>query len=490
MPPNSCRDMLIFKHISTMKKLIPLIAMAVIHVGCFSQPPQQQKLDSVVLLVKQYFNAKDVDGLYNLTGEDFKKQLPPATFKQVAENNLFPLGEMKDALYEKQVNGVSKYKAVFATANLNMLISLDDKDKIKAFLFQPYTDDNARKTTTPPFTNPLQTALDKQVDYLLKPFIMQRNTVGVSIGVLVNDKRYFYNYGEAEKGSGTAPKQSTIYEIGSISKTFTATLLADAVSRGKIKLEDPVNKYLPDSVPAIAYNGTPVTVLSMINHSSGIPRMPGNFDFDAALNDPYKDYDDKKLFSFYKTFSPTRKAGDDYEYSNLAVGTVGVILEKVNNTQYENLLFKTICEPLAMHDTREYLRPQDSARFAKGYDNGQYAAPWNFKAFMGAGGIRSTAEDMLLYAEAQLGKAPAQLNKAIQITHTPTFTKGNTTVAMGWHIIKPGNDKLLFHNGGTGGYRSYLAVNPQKKFAVVMLSNTTISVDELGNNLMKWLEGQ
>jgi len=471
-----------------MKKLIPFLAMLTIQAGCFSQPSQQQKLDSVVALVKQYFNAKNVDSLYSLTGEDFKKQLPPATFKQVAENNLFPLGEMKEAIYEKQVNGVSKYKAVFATTNLNMLISLDSKDKIKVFLFQPYTDDNARKTTTPPFTNPLQTALDKEVDNLLKPFIMQPNTVGVSIGVLVGDKKYYYNYGEAEKGSGVAPKQSTLYEIGSISKTFTATLLADAVNNGKIKLDDPVNKYLPDSVPAIAYNSTPVTILSMINHSSGIPRMPDNFDFNAGFNDPYRDYDNSRLFSFYKNYKPSRKVGDEYEYSNLAVGTIGVILENINGTGYENLLFKTICEPLAMHDTRVYLRPQDSARFAKGYDNGRYATPWNFKAFMGAGGIRSTAEDMLLYAQAQLGAAPLQLYKDMQMTHTATFKKGNTTVAMGWHIIKPGNDELLFHNGGTGGYRSYLAINPQKKLAVVMLSNTTIGVDELGNNLMKWLE--
>lgn len=486
---NATRDMFIFKPMSTMKKIIPLIVMVTMQAGCFSQSSQQQKVDSVVVLVKQYFNAKNIDGLYSLAGEDFKKQLSPGSFKQVCENNLFPLGELKDAIYEKQVNGVSKYKAVFAAANLNMLISLDDKDKIKTFLFQPYTDNNAHKAAMPPFTNPMQTALDKTVNSLLKPF-MQPNTVGVSIGVLKGDKKYYYNYGEAEKGSGIAPKQSTIYEIGSISKTFTATLLADAVSQGKIKLDDPVNKYLPDSVPAVAYNGTPVTILSMINHSSGIPRMPNNFDFNAGFDDPYKDYDNQKLFSFYKNFKPARKVGDEYEYSNLAVGTIGVILEKINGTNYEDLLFKTICKPLNMHDTREYLRTEDSVRFAKGYDNSQYAAPWNFKAFMGAGGIRSTAEDMLLYAQAQLGAAPPQLYKDIQLTHTPTFTKGNTTVAMAWHIIKPGNDELLFHNGGTGGYRSYLAINPQKKFAVVMLSNTTISVDELGNNLMKWLEGQ
>jgi CubicO group peptidase (beta-lactamase class C family) len=214
--------------------------------------------------------------------------------------------------------------------------------------------------------------------------------------------------------------------------------------------------------------------------------MPNNFG--TGKNDPYIDYDDSKMFSFYKNFTPTRKPGDKYEYSNLAVGTVGVILEKIHKDSYENILLKTICKPLGMNDTKVFLRGQDSARFAKGYSDGNFAAPWNFKAFMGAGGIRSTTADMILYAQAQLGTAPAGLNNDIQLTHTVTFKTNDATLGMGWHYIKPGKDELLFHNGGTGGYKSYLAINLQKKFAVVILSNTTVSVDAVGNELMKKLE--
>lgn len=460
--------------------------MLTMHDVLFGQALQQEKIDSVCVLVKKYFNAKDVGNLYALAGDAFQKQLPAATFKQVCDNNLFPLGEMKDVQFESFTGGVSKYKAVFAAVNLSLYLSLDKDDKIQEFLFQPYKDDNAKKTVNPPFSNPLVTPLDKKVDSILQPFIMQLNTVGVSIAVLKGGKVYYYGYGETAKGSRQVPSQNTIFEIGSISKTFTATLLADAVNKGKISLDDPLNKYLPDSIPPIEYEGVPVTIRSMINHSSGIPRMPDNYDFNGA--DPYKEYDDSKMFSFYKHFTPTRKVGDKYEYSNLAVGTIGVILERINKDNYEDMLFKTITQPLGMHDTREYLRAQDSARFAKGYDDGQYAAPWNFEAFMGAGGIRSTAADLIKYAAAQLGNAPAPLEKDIQLTHIPTFTTQQATVAMAWHIIKPGKDEVLFHNGGTGGYRSYLAINLQKKFAVVMLSNTTISVDELGNALMKWLE--
>ncbi|HVX48760.1 MAG TPA: serine hydrolase domain-containing protein [Chitinophagaceae bacterium] len=458
------------------------------HEVLMGQPAQQQKIDSVRALFTGYFNAKDVDKIYALTGAAFQKQLTPAAFRQVCNNNLFPLGAIKETVFENFTAGVSKYKAVFNSVSLSLFLSLDNGDKIQTLLFQPYKDDKAKKTARPPFVNPLATPLDKKVDSIMQPFIMQLNTVGVSIAVFKDGKTYYYGYGETAKENGKVPSQNTIFEIGSISKTFTATLLADAVNKGKIKLDDPVNKYLPDSIPAIVYEGVPVTIKSMINHSSGLPRMPGNYDFDGE--DPYKEYDDSKMFSFYKHFTPTRKPGAQYEYSNLAVGTIGVILERLYSDNYEHLLFKTITKPLGMNDTREYLRTQDSARFAKGYDNGQYAAPWNFEAFMGAGGIRSTAADLVKYAKAQLGDAPAGLARAIALTHIPTFTTPQATVAMAWHIIKPGKDEVLFHNGGTGGYRSFLAINLQKKFAVVMLSNTTISVDGLGNALMKWLEGE
>ncbi len=470
-----------------MRKILPLLTLVMMNLVSCAQP-QQQKTDSVCVLVKKYFNEKDVQKLYDLTGEDFKKQLPLETFKNICNTNLFPIGEMKEAIFESNTNGVSKYKAVFASVNLDLLLSLDKNDKIQVFLLRPYTNANAneKKSGKVPFNNPLATALDKAVDSVMQSFITQLNTVGASIAIFKDGKTYYYGYGETVKGNSSVPDNHTIFEIGSISKTFTATLLADAVNKGKIKLDDPVNKYLPDSIPAITFDGVPVTIKSLINHSSGIPRMPDNFGNDAV--DPYKDYDDGKMFSFYKSFKPTRKPGDKYEYSNLAVGTVGVILERVNKDRYENMLLNTICKPLGMNDTKEYLHQQDSARFAKGYDNGNYAAPWNFKAFMGAGGIRSTAADMILYAQAQLGTAPAALNTDIQLTHTITFTSSDATLGMAWHYIKPGNDQILFHNGGTGGYRSYLAVNLQKKFAVVILSNTTISVDGVGNDLMKWLE--
>ena len=144
-----------------------------------------------------------------------------------------------------------------------------------------------------------------------------------------------------------------------------------------------------------------------------------------------------------------------------------------------------------MDETIEFLRKDDSARFAKGYDGeGHSISQWDFQAIAGAGSIRSTAADLMKYAKANLGDAPPLLNEAFRFTHKVTYTGSPAKVGLAWHIIKPGKDELIFHNGETGGYHSYLAIDPVKKTAVVILSNSSSGVEAIGNGLMKWLENE
>jgi len=457
-----------------------------------SQANQQVSIDSVRQLMVTAFNAKNVDQLYALGGEAFHKELSLDNFRQVCQANLFPLGPIKECKLERYRDGMAKYKASFDAVNLTLLLSLDGQNKMQTFLFQQYQAERPPKKEPIPSNNKMVSALDSMVEQFAHDYISQASTVGISIGVLKGDRIYYYGYGETERDNGKLPDENSIYEIGSISKTFTAILLANAVNQGKVKLSDPANMYLPDSARKLSYDNVPITLQNLSNHSSGIPRMPDNMNalIDPPTN-PYVNYDDKRLFSFYANFKPTRKAGDQYEYSNLAVGTLGVILERVNQQPYEKLLVEKICDPLGMNDTREFIKPLDSSRVAKGYnENGAYNGPWDFKSFAAAGGIRSTAKDMLKYAAANLGRAPTALKKDILLTHTVTYTQGTNKVALGWHYIKPGQDEILFHNGGTGGYRTYLGINLQKQFAVVVLSNCGISVDGLGNQLMKALESK
>jgi CubicO group peptidase (beta-lactamase class C family) len=469
-----------------MKKIF--FALMYLSSGVLLQAQESPKIDSVCKLVVKYFNERSPQQLYLLAGEDFKHALTEEAFTNVCNKNLFPLGEIKQTIFEKDETGVSRYKAVFSSATLTLFLSLDKNDKIAVFLFKPYRNEKAQKNYKVPSTNSLSTTLDKEVDSAVRPYISLQATAGLSVGILRDGKTFFYGYGETAKGNKEIPDEHTIYEIGSLSKTFTAILLADAVGNGKVKLDDPINKYLPDSIPPLHYEGIPISLKTLSNHSSGLPRMPSNFHSSDNSN-PYTDYSDNDLFSFLKTFKPTRKPGEQYEYSNLAVGTLGVLLERVDGTTYEKLFIEKICKPLGMNETREFLRKQDSLRFAKGYgEEGLYNSQWDFDALQAAGAIRSTAFDLLQYANANLGNAPAKLYQAIELTHTMTFTQGQTKVGLGWHLITLGRDELIFHNGQTGGYHSYLAVNTKKKFAVVILSNCAKGTEDLGNSIMKWLE--
>jgi CubicO group peptidase (beta-lactamase class C family) len=332
---------------------------------------------------------------------------------------------------------------------------------------------------------------DKAVDSIVRSYMKNNHAVGWSIGVLKEGKTWFYGYGEIGKGSGKAPDPATIFEIGSISKTFTATLLAAAVLEGKARLDDTVNKYLPDSIPLLQFSGKVMRLRDLANHTSGLPRMPPNF-FDPVvdLQDPYRNYTIEKLYAFLKHWQPAREPRSKYDYSNVGVGLLGVILQGVYGLSYEELVMSRICRPLGMYDTRVTIRKQDSVFFAKGYDfSGNYNSPWNLPAaFAGAGAIRSTVRDMLKYAQANLDGGSGELGKAIQLTHDSTFSQGDLVLGLAWHYIRPGEERVLFHNGGTGGFRSYLAIHLKQQFAVVVLANTAISPDGLGNELMKWLE--
>src|SRR6185312_3981237 len=242
-------------------------------------------------------------------------------------------------------------------------------------------------------------------------------------------------------------------------------------------------------------HGRIVTIRDLSNHTGGIPRMPDNFQSKVSNgNDPYADYTVNDLYGWLRTLRLTREPGSRFEYSNAGVGLLGTILQKIYGKSYEDLLYAGIAAPLGMGDTRVNIRPSDSVRVAAGYNEvGKYNGPWNLSpAFAGAGAIRSTAQDMLKYAAAEMDGpgVPAPLERAIALTHNVTFRDGDMRIGLGWIYRSAAGKDFLFHNGGTGGYRSYAGIDPDKKIAVIVLSNCGLGVDAEGAKLMAWLERQ
>lgn len=318
---------------------------------------------------------------------------------------------------------------------------------------------------------------------------------GVTIGVVSHGVRRILSYGAA--------KPESVFEIGSISKTFTALMLAQMVQQGTVKLDEPVRELLPAGTVAKPA-GAEITLLDLSDQHSGLPRMPDNF-HPADPANPYADYDAKLLYAYMGKQGVALTPNAPFGYSNLGVGLLGQALADRAHMSYADLLRDQITGPLGMHDTGIALTAEMKARFIDGHDGEHRPAhAWDLDALAGAGGIRSTATDMLTYLEAQLhpenlpksdvasaqGKTLPAAIAACRVIHADVGP--GMHIALNWlHVDATGS---YWHNGATGGYSAYAMFNPEKDFAVVVLSNTSISstgsfADKLGEHVAQRLEG-
>ncbi len=409
-----------------LKRFVAVMLFGCIAISVSAQSRQQIKTDSVYRLIKKHFNAKDVNSIYALAGEKLKAALSSQAFKTVVEQQLFPMGAIKaDQLISFVNNNIATYKLSFDAGPLQLVMNLNEKDKLEIFLFQPFVNTEVTtKSNNVPTSNPLASVLDRSVDSLARVYIQKSNTVGLSIGIIKDGKSSIYNYGEVKKGNGKLPDNSTLYELGSITKTFTSVLLAWYVGQGKVSLQDPIIKYLPAAVAANPQLKD-VTLLNLSNHTSGLPGLPDNFTLQRPYDEanPYKNYNQQLLFEYLAKAKLKSKPGEKYVYSNMAVGLLGIILEKVSGKPFEKMIAEVITGPLEMKSTMQNLYAMQVPRFAEVYDAAGNATPaWDLNALASAGALRSTINDMMIYTRANLSTNNINpLNKAINLTHQVTL---------------------------------------------------------------------
>ena len=332
----------------------------------------------------------------------------------------------------------------------------------------------------------LKAVLDRDLAAALKDGALAPATSGgVVIGVVQHGTRRIFVYGPV--------KEDSIFEIGSISKTFTALMLAQMVAQHKVKLDDPVRELLPPGTVAKP-EGAEITLLDLATQHSGLPRMPDNFS-PADPQDPYVDYHPANLYAFLAKKGVSKPADTEFNYSNLGLGLLGQALANRAGVTYPELLKVLVTGPLGLSDTVVKLSPEQEKRFAQGHSPGhQPAHAWNLDALAGAGAIRSTASDMLTYLEAQLHPAKVPLASALEMCHQlRADALPGMKVGLAWlNVTKTGN---FWHNGGTGGYSSYALFSPSDDVGLVVLFNTTISAngsfaDRLGEHLEERLSGK
>ncbi|PCJ22805.1 MAG: serine hydrolase [SAR86 cluster bacterium] len=310
---------------------------------------------------------------------------------------------------------------------------------------------------------------------------------GLIIGITDDQGSRYYGYGQITLGDGVTPDKDTVYEIGSVSKTFTATLLASMVQEGLVSLHDPVQSLLPDSVKIPQYNGQQITLAHLSTHRSSLPRMPGNFTPTNPLN-PYADYSVQNMYEFLSSYKLTREIAERSEYSNLAVGLLGHALAGKAGSSYENLLNIRLLNPLSMDSTAITFSDSMLQRLATpyAYQNDLLTAVqnWDAPALAGAGAIRSTAQDMLKFLATQLGQTNSTLTAAMKLTQQPQTYYGDKDdrIGLGWFISTEGEHSYHWHDGGTGGYTSFAAFSVEENRAVVLLTNSTRSLNGIGVN--------
>ena len=285
--------------------------------------------------------------------------------------------------------------------------------------------------------------------------------------------------------SGLPLNGDTLFEIGSITKTFTASLLIDMVSRGEVRLDDPVAKYLQKSVRVPERGRRQITLLELATHTSGLPGLPANI-HPRDLSNPYADYTDAMLEEFLSTYTLPRDIGSKYEYSAVGIAILGRALGNRLGMSWEQAVIERVLKPLGMKSTRTTLTPALRRRLATGHDEtSKPVSNWDIPALPAMGALHSSANDMAKFLAANMNPASKPFGALFAQTHAPRMVMDEETkVGLAWQTGHGSNRMIVWHGGGTGGYWSLIAFDPTKRIGVIVLSNFARGADDIGFHLL------
>ncbi len=336
-----------------------------------------------------------------------------------------------------------------------------------------------------------ESLLNEQLDSIYKWTNRFPNNTQFAIALIKNGQPGYYGIKRLNDTLFTIQNSDSAFEIGSITKVFTSTILANFVIAGKLKPDDKINP-----VFQFQFNeNIEFTYKELANHTSGLPRLPSNLKFAAIFNqkDPYKGYDEKKLDKYLENnISIDYPKGSKSEYSNLGVGLLSYSLRKLSGRNFEELAKELIFDKYGMVNSSS-VKSNVAGYLVTGLnDRGKPTLNWTPGALIGAGGIYSTVKDLSKFAIAQFDTT----NQELALTRIKTFKETNTRdVGLGWFIIHRKNgDQWYWHNGGTGGYSSSMVIDVKNKNGIIILTNISSyhskfeNIDKLSFSLMKTLE--
>jgi CubicO group peptidase (beta-lactamase class C family) len=336
-------------------------------------------------------------------------------------------------------------------------------------------------------TEDFKTSLEKGV-------LAKDSGVAVTIGVIGDGERHVFAL-----GAGTP---ESVYEIGSITKTFTGLVLAQMIEQGRVQPTTSVRELLPDNAVAKP-NGAEITLLDLVTQHSGLPRMPTNLAPADRMN-PYVDYSAEKMYAFISSQGVAKRADAPFVYSNIGFGLLGQALANRAKQDYSSLVKQQVLDPLCMNETFIEPTPEQRARFAKPLlADRQPSSTWEFQSIVGAGGLRSTAGDMLTYLAAQIDPSNRCTKEATNAKTLPqalarsqsvqTDAGPGMKIAYSWMFVP--QTQGYWHNGATGGYSSFAFFNPRSRTAAVVLTNLAVGppsgslADSIGQHIGQRFQG-
>ncbi len=307
--------------------------------------------------------------------------------------------------------------------------------------------------------------------------------VGLAIGATQGNVRAQRFYGDT--GNHGPPKGDTEFEIGSITKTLTATLLAFEDQQGTMHIDDPLARYAPPGFRVPDFKGQPILLAHLAEHTSGLPRVVPN---PAAPMPP------EQLWRFIGNYQLPRAPGEQFLYSNLGFALLARAMVRRSNASEDELYARIITGPLGLHDTAIELTTAQRSRLARGFRmDGQPAPEFGpgFPAMAGAGAVRSTLNDMMRYLDFELGRVDIPLRSLLAALNKPRHAAGpNGSVGLGWQMRDGPNGKIIFKDGAMPGYASYMVFVPSHGTGVVILSNQAgCAVRKIAGQIMGELSG-
>ncbi|PBI90193.1 Beta-lactamase precursor [Flavobacterium sp. ACN2] len=303
-----------------------------------------------------------------------------------------------------------------------------------------------------------------------------------SIAIVYKGKEFIGHYGELEKGKNNCPNNETIYEIGSLSKTFAGTLAAEAVIQNKLNIEEDIQKYLPEDYPNLKYGKQPILIKHLLSHTSGLPNMLPleantileNFtshDTPAKINELYKNYSEKDFLRDLHKVKIDSVPGYKYQYSSAGSQLIAFVLEKIYKTKYEKLLTDYLIKNMAMQNTKISLSAQEAKKLAVGYhsDNPVITTPMPELPWGASGNMKSTIPDMAKYIKYQLKN-----NKVVAESHQP-IVKFDKEFSIGyfWNIATDNKELGTFylHHGGVPRSQCYFYIVPKYDLGAFIITN-------------------